>query len=111
MRHACIDQAEALRHVDPQYMRRAYIASRGGTTMRRTIWRTVLGVVVALGLAAGGTIAWLQRSRPAFNTSGDGLALGGYDPVAYFPEGGGRPQRGDPRWTADHDGRRYRFAS
>jgi len=39
------------------------------------------------------------------------LALAGYDPVAYFPEGGGKPQRGLEQHELEHEGARYRFAS
>lgn len=39
------------------------------------------------------------------------LALQGYDPVAYFPEGGGKPQRGLEAHELEHAGARYRFAS
>lgn len=47
-------------------------------------------------------------ARPV-NTDRDGLALKGYDPVAYFTEQ--RAVRGDARFTAAHDGATYRFAS
>jgi YHS domain-containing protein len=40
-----------------------------------------------------------------------GLALEGYDPVAYFPEGGGEPTEGRKDLTATHRGVTYRFAS
>jgi len=40
-----------------------------------------------------------------------GLALSGYDPVAYFPEGSGKPRKGDPKLELQHEGVRYRFAS
>lgn len=71
----------------------------------------ILGLAaIAAALVVAGGYAWMGRPRPAFNTT-DGLALSGYDPVSYFPEAGGRPQRGDPAWTWEHEGRRYRFAS
>ena len=40
-----------------------------------------------------------------------GLALSGYDPVAYFPEGGGRPTKGSKKITATRAGVTYRFKS
>jgi hypothetical protein len=93
-------------------MRSAYIMPDPEVRMRgKAIMRTVAGVALVLGVAAAGTVAWLERARPGYDTGTDGLALGGYDPVAYQPEGGGQPRLGDPRWTADHDGRRYRFSS
>ncbi len=40
-----------------------------------------------------------------------GLAIHGYDPVAYFPEGGGKAKKGDGQITASYKGAEYRFAS
>lgn len=39
------------------------------------------------------------------------LAISGYDPVAYFPEGGGKPALGNPSITAELKGARYQFAT
>ena len=39
----------------------------------------------------------------------DGLALRGYDPVAYFTQH--KAVKGDPQWTATHHGVTYEFAS
>ncbi len=39
----------------------------------------------------------------------DGLAIGGYDPVAYFTDG--KPVEGEERFSLDHDGTTWRFAS
>ena len=44
----------------------------------------------------------------AENVDDSGLALQGYDPVAYFA---GSAQLGDPHWEAPYQGIRYRFAS
>jgi YHS domain-containing protein len=43
------------------------------------------------------------------NVDSSGLALKGYDPVAYFSEG--KPVPGRPEFTARHEGATYRFAS
>jgi YHS domain-containing protein len=43
------------------------------------------------------------------NVDSSGLALKGYDPVAYFSEG--KPVPGKPEFTARHEGATYRFAS
>jgi YHS domain-containing protein len=43
------------------------------------------------------------------NVDPSGLALKGYDPVAYFADG--KPVRGKPEFTASHEGATYRFAS
>lgn len=42
---------------------------------------------------------------------GEKLAIDGYDPVAYFPEGGGEAMKGDKGITTVHGGVTYRFAS
>jgi len=43
------------------------------------------------------------------NVDSSGLALKGYDPVAYFADS--RPVPGRPEFTARHEGATYRFAS
>lgn len=43
------------------------------------------------------------------NLTFQGVAIQGYDPVAYFTEA--KPVPGDPKITATHDGAIYRFAS
>ena len=77
---------------------------------RRNFWIAfaVLALVGALGAVR--LHAWMNP-RGTYNTEPSGLALSGYDPVAYFPEGGGAPLRGEGRFTAEHEGRVYRFAS
>lgn len=39
------------------------------------------------------------------------LAIKGYDPVAYFPEGGGKAKKGSKNFEHTHKGVTYRFAS
>ncbi len=54
-----------------------------------------------------------DAERPAleqYNLS-RGLALSGYDPVGYFAQGGGKPQKGDKDLSASHRGVTYRFAN
>ena len=65
---------------------------------RRTF--LLLALAAALPAAAADT---------ALNLDAAGLALKGYDPVAYFRAGG--PVRGRADLTASHDGATYRFAS
>jgi YHS domain-containing protein len=43
------------------------------------------------------------------NVDSNGLALQGYDPVAYFH--GGKPQKGLSQYSAAHEGATYYFAS
>ncbi|HEX6884159.1 MAG TPA: YHS domain-containing (seleno)protein [Planctomycetota bacterium] len=51
------------------------------------------------------------RDLTHFNLDRQALALQGYDPVAYFAAGGGKPRKGLASLTARHDGVLYRFAS
>ena len=46
-----------------------------------------------------------------WNLGKEALALEGFDPVSYFPEGGGAPVKGDRKFETLLDGARYRFAS
>lgn len=52
-----------------------------------------------------------ERDVKLFNLGKDGLAIEGYDPVAYFAEGGGKPKQGSKQITLRHRGVLYRFAS
>lgn len=63
---------------------------------------TFLSLVLAASVVAG-------ASAQAVNTASDGLALGGYDPVAYQTEQQAR--KGTPEFTATHEGATYRFAT
>lgn len=61
-------------------------------------------------------LAWLLvtigcASAPPLRNAPADLGLAGFDPVSYFPEGGGRPRRGQPDLEAVHEGVTYRFAS
>lgn len=40
-----------------------------------------------------------------------GFGAGGHDPVAYFPEGGAKPTKGNKKFQAEYRGVTYRFAS
>ena len=68
------------------------------TLRRRTI------VTVVLVLAAGAALA-----AQKVNTSFTGLAIDGYDPVAYFTEH--KPVKGRSEFTHEHGGATYRYAS
>lgn len=66
--------------------------------------------LVLLAIAAPAVRA--DDKRPAavgqYNVGKDKLALQGYDPVAYFD---GKPAKGKPELTAEHQGAAFRFAS
>ena len=53
--------------------------------------------------------AGVPGSTSPINVDAQGLALQGYDPVAYFD--GGKPTRGDKKFSASYGGARYLFAS
>ena len=77
---------------------------------------SVLGFAVLL-VTAGFAVPGKASGAPegamghSYNLLGEGIGLVGYDPVSYFPEGGGRPQRGLIGIAAEQDGVTYRFAS
>lgn len=54
-------------------------------------------------------LALTAHAAGEINVDSSGLALKGYDPVAYFTES--KPVRGKPEFTATHEGVTYRFAS
>jgi YHS domain-containing protein len=64
----------------------------------KTILATLLLSLAVTAYAAGES-----------NVDSSGLALKGYDPVAYFAEG--KPLQGKAELTARHEGATYRFAS
>lgn len=69
-----------------------------------------MSIAIALSATALTTAnAVVPTSTSAINTNQAGLALHGYDPVAYFTVG--RPMLGKARFTAKHEGVTYRFAS
>ena len=69
----------------------------------RSMW-TRRTIVVAIALASFGTSA---RAGDYFEKSG--VALRGYDPVAYFKEN--RPVQGSAEHVAEYKGSLFRFAS
>ncbi len=55
-----------------------------------------------------------EEPRPSiahYNLGEEGLALAGYDPVAYFPEFGGKAKKGKKSIQVTHMGVTYHFAS
>lgn len=65
-------------------------------------------VEVAPGQGERDTSQWNLATD---DTSGARIAIQGYDPVAYFPEGGGTPAPGDPGISAQYGGATYLFAN
>jgi YHS domain-containing protein len=73
----------------------------------------LLPVVAAASLSAVVAANMVQAGVPGstspINLDERGVALAGYDPVAYFE--GGAPEKGTPRIAASHGGARYLFAT
>lgn len=81
---------------------------------RRAMWINVMmvaGMVSSTALAQAPAANAPVRDTPAWNLADDTLAIQGYDPVAYFPEGGGKAVKGDKKFEHAHNGAKYRFAS
>lgn len=66
--------------------------------------------IILAGAALAAPAVRADMPRPV-NTLGspDGLAIRGYDPVAYFRDGG--PRLGKPEFETNHGGATWRFAS
>lgn len=52
-----------------------------------------------------------QRDPAQYNLPKSRLAIDGYDPVAYFPEGSSSPKKGSDAISHTHNGITYRFAT
>ena len=59
---------------------------------------------------AGPTAEQPDRNNEIYNLQGE-LGLKGYDPVSYFPEGGGAPLEGSTDITGVYGGVTYHFAN
>jgi YHS domain-containing protein len=70
---------------------------------------TIVSVLTLFLLLAGPVHAGVPGSTSAINLDAQGLALRGYDPVAYFEDG--KPTRGVEKLSASYGGARYLFAS
>jgi YHS domain-containing protein len=66
---------------------------------------TVLTAAIALPLKG----AQAQKTAPVFTGLVKGVAVGGYDPVAYFTES--KPVKGKPELSLEHEGAQWHFAS
>ena len=70
---------------------------------------TVALLLTVFLLLAGPLHAGVPGSTSPINIDAQGLALRGYDPVAYFEDG--KPTRGTTNLSASYGGARYLFAS
>lgn len=70
----------------------------------KAVRQLIAGVALSAALATSALAAGVE-----LNASSTGLALQGYDPVAYFTQG--QPTKGNWKITANHNDATYRFAS
>lgn len=68
-----------------------------------------LAIAIVLSLVVGGILLAQSQSRPRINVDRNGVAIQGYDPVAYFTEG--RAVRGNAGIAVTYDGATYHFAT
>ena len=73
------------------------------------ILRSGLIAAALIALSTPALAADEVNAVPGLSIAGAPLALHGYDPVAYFTDGG--PRRGSDEWVHVHEGAAYRFAS
>lgn len=64
---------------------------------------------MTLTLAMLALPVFAQTGKTLLNLDADGVAIQGYDPVAFFTDH--KPVKGDPKFLAKHDGAIYFFAS
>lgn len=69
----------------------------------------LLAAIVAVAVIAPMAAAQSGRGKVLVNMDKRGLALEGYDPVAFFTDG--KPIRGSAEYTARYLGAEYRFAA
>ncbi|RMF05747.1 MAG: YHS domain-containing protein, partial [Alphaproteobacteria bacterium] len=68
----------------------------------------LLAGLAGAAAAAAGLLPGRAEARPV-NATPAGVAIEGFDPVAYFKEG--KPVKGSEAFTAEHDGVTWHFAS
>lgn len=80
--------------------------------MYTKFWRMLTATalaLVAVSAAVAPVHAFDARAKAAVNTNADKIAIGGYDPVAYFTNN--KPVAGSSAFKAAHEGATYQFAS
>lgn len=75
----------------------------------RGMKQLLLTMTTMLAATAAFTFAIAADPVKPVNTDSSGLAIKGYDPVAYFTES--KPVKGDKAFQAKHEGATYRFGS
>lgn len=69
----------------------------------------MIALALLLGLASTSAVAAPSPAAPPVSMSEDGLAIGGYDPISYFTDGG--PVFGSAAFEHRWNGATWRFAS
>jgi YHS domain-containing protein len=72
----------------------------------------IKSIFVAAGIALAGIAvptAAIAAKAPVYTSVFSNVAVGGYDPVAYFTVG--KPVQGNKQFTTTHQGAEYRFSS
>jgi YHS domain-containing protein len=88
------------------------LLSLSSTMFRKSFSKqaAVIALLVLPSFAPTMGEAQTARNVGVYNLDG-ALGLKGYDPVSYFPEGGGVPLVGDAKFQLDYEGVTYRFAN
>ncbi len=87
------------------------MSKKPNTLRRRLLQLALVASVVALSAVSlpASSFAYDESSKAVINVDNAGIALHGYDPVAYFTAS--KPTAGDKQFAAKHDGATYYFAS
>lgn len=94
-------------------MSRLTTRSRARATLARLALcaGTSLCTLPALATTMSHTLEQPTRATQQYNVNKKQLAAGGYDVVAYFPEGGSKPVKGLARFEHTDRGHTYRFST
>ena len=76
---------------------------------RSLIALSAAAAISSLSITALPVMAFEGDSKSAYNLDKSGIAIRGYDPVAYFTAG--KPTLGDAKFSASQDGATYYFAT
>lgn len=79
--------------------------------MMKFVFHSIQAAMIAMITAAAlaGAAYAKQPGSPVNTIGSNGVAIRGYDPVAYFTQG--KPVKGDASFTLDHGGARWHFSS
>ena len=77
------------------------------TTTRQQTFSLHAALVALILMSLSTTVA--ADEDPIYTSFFSNIAVGGYDPVAYFEEG--RPVEGDSEFSTEHMGAEFRFSS